>query len=149
MDLLQYNGYEGTAELDMSRMVCRGKLLYIDDLVTYEASSPDALKQEFEAAVTDYLETCAQLGKAPQRPFKGLFNVRVPPALHKAAAMRATCDGVALNDVVVQALTAFLSVRAEVDHRVTVTFEGSPTAVRTFAGSTSGAEIKWMPAHVH
>jgi len=114
MDLLQYNGYEGTAELDMARRVCRGRLLFIDDLVTYEAATPDLLQKEFEAAVDDYLQTCAQVGKDPQRPFKGLFNVRVPPILHRAAAIRATCDGVALNEVVVQALTAYLNIRPEV-----------------------------------
>jgi predicted HicB family RNase H-like nuclease len=51
MDLLQYNGYEGTAELDMARRVCRGRVLFIDDLITYEANTPDLLQQEFEAAV--------------------------------------------------------------------------------------------------
>ena len=109
MDLLHYNGYEGTAELDMARRMCRGRVLFIDDLVTYETKTPERLQHEFEAAVDDYLETCRKLGKEPQRPFKGLFNVRVPPALHRAAAVRATLDGVALNEVVVQALTAYLS----------------------------------------
>ena len=34
MDILKYKDYEGTAELDMSRGVCRGKILFINDLVT-------------------------------------------------------------------------------------------------------------------
>ena len=121
MDLLQYNGYEGTAELEMARQVCRGHVLLIDDVVTYEANTPSLLQKEFEAAVDDYLETCARVGKQPQRPFKGLFNVRVAPTLHRAAAVRATSDGVALNEVVVQALTAYLHIRPEVDHLVKVT----------------------------
>jgi len=100
----------------MIRRVCQGHVLFIDDLVTYEANVPDLLQQEFEAAVDDYLETCAQLGKEPQRPFKGLFNVRVPPALHRAAAVRATCDAVALNEVVVRALSAYLNIRSEASH---------------------------------
>ncbi|MCO5119186.1 MAG: type II toxin-antitoxin system HicB family antitoxin [Burkholderiaceae bacterium] len=90
------------------KRTCRGRILFIDDLVTYEANTPDLLQKEFEAAVDDYVETCAQVGKAPQRPFKGLFNVRVPPALHRAAALRAARDGVALNEVVVKALTMYL-----------------------------------------
>ncbi len=116
MNLLQYKNYEGSAELDMIRRVCQGRVLFIDDLVTYEANVPDLLQQEFEAAVDDYLETCAQRGKKPQRPFKGLFNVRVPPALHRAAAVRATCDAVALNEVVVRALSAYLNIRSEASH---------------------------------
>lgn len=148
MDLLQHNGYEGTAELDMARLVCRGRVLFIDDVVTYEADTPDLLQQEFEAAVADYLETCAQLGKEPQRPFKGLFNVRVPPALHRAAAVRATSDGVALNEVVVQALTAYLHIRPEVNHLVKVTFEGTPSAIKTFRAVTSN-NLQWVQSHVH
>lgn len=148
MDLLQYNGYEGTAELDMTRRVCRGHVLFIDDVVTYEANTPDLLQKEFEAAVDDYLETCTQVGKLPQRPFKGLFNVRVPPTLHRAAAVRATADGVALNEVVVQALTAYLHIRPEVNHLVTVTFEGAPSAVKTFRAVTSN-NLQWVQSHVH
>jgi predicted HicB family RNase H-like nuclease len=108
MDILKYKDYEGSAELDMSRGVCRGKILLIDDLVTYEASTPTELQMEFEAAVDDYLETCTMLGKAPSRPFRGMFNVRVAPALHRAASLRAAAEQVSLNDVVVRALSEFV-----------------------------------------
>ena len=93
MDILKYRDYEGTAELDMARGVCRGKILFIDDLVTYEAVAPAMLQQEFEAAVDDYLETCAAVGKEPLAPFRGLFKVRVAPVLHRAATLRAVSDG--------------------------------------------------------
>ena len=109
MDLMHYKGYEGTAEVDLARRVCRGRILFIDDLVTYESRTPDRLQREFEAAVDDYIETCVEVGKEPQRPFKGLFNVRVPPALHRAAVLRATREGVALNEVVVKALSEYLA----------------------------------------
>ena len=118
MNILKYKDFEGTAEVDVGRGVCRGKLLFIDDLVTYEADSPKRLQAEFEAAVDDYLQTCEQVGKDPQRPFRGLFNVRVPPALHRAATLRAVSDNVALNDVVVRALDAFLNSRSEGNHHV-------------------------------
>lgn len=112
MDILKYKDYEGTAELDMSRRVCRGKILFIDDLVTYEAASPAELQTEFEAAVDDYIDTCATLGREPQKPLRGQFNVRVPPALHKAAALRALAENVSLNDVAVRALDAFVNIRS-------------------------------------
>ena len=109
MDILKYKDYEGTAELDMARGVCRGKLLFIDDLVTYQAATPSALQAEFEAAVEDYLQTCTAVGKAPQRPFRGMFNVRVPVSLHRAAALRASSEALSLNDVVVRALDRYLN----------------------------------------
>lgn len=121
MDLLNYKGYEGTAELDMERCVCRGKILFISDLVTYEAASPADLKAEFESAVNDYLETCAELGREPKRPLKGQFNVRISPAMHKQATLRALSDSMSLNEVVVHALGAYLNA-SNVNHHETKNF---------------------------
>lgn len=149
MDLLTYNGYEGTAEVDIARNVCRGRILCISDLVTYEADTPKELQAEFEAAVDDYLQTCAELGKEPQKPFKGLFNVRVSPHLHKAAALRAVCDQVSLNEVVVQALTAYLTMRTEVNHNVNVTFKGEFSSVQTVPASVSQTQTQWVTSNVH
>lgn len=118
MDILKYKDYEGTAELDMARCVCRGKILFINDLVTYEAKTPLALQKEFEAAVDDYMETCLTLGREPQKPLKGLFNVRVSPTLHKAATLRAVTENISLNDVVVRALDAFVNVRVDINQHV-------------------------------
>lgn len=109
MDILKFKGYEGTAELDMERGLCCGRLLLIDDLVTYEASSPADLQREFEAAVDDYIQTCRELGRQPQVPLKGVFNVRVPPVLHKALVLRAAEERVSLNEVVTRACDAFVS----------------------------------------
>ena len=114
MDILKYKEYEGTAELDMDRFVCRGKILFINDLVIYEANTPAELQHAFEAAVDDYLETCAELEREPQKPLKGVFNVRISPELHKKCTLRAKIDGVYLNDVVARALTAYVSTHSEV-----------------------------------
>ena len=147
MDILKYKDYEGTTELDMTRNICRGKVLFIDDLVTYESAFPAELQKEFEAAVEDYLQTCAAVGKEPQRPFRGLFNVRVTPTLHRAATLRAVVDGVSLNDVVVRALDAFLTVKADVNHNIRVIFETPDGSVKTFPSFTSGTP-QWIE-HVH
>lgn len=148
MDILKYKDYEGTAELDMSRGVCRGKVLFIDDLVTYEAAHPGELQREFEAAVDDYEVTCREVGKLPQRPFRGQFNVRVPAPLHRAAALRAVVEGVSLNDVVVRALDCFLNVRADVNHNIKVTVEAGEGAVKTIRSVASG-KAQWGTTHVH
>jgi len=148
MDTLKYKDYEGTAEIDMTRRVCHGRILFIDDLVTYQASDPNSLQAEFEAAVDDYISTCAEVGKEPQRPCRGLFNVRVPPVLHRAAVMRAVKDEVALNDVMVRALDAFLNIRTEVNHTVTVTFEAPPRMIKTVQAVASD-NVQWGTSNVH
>ena len=137
MDILKYKDFEGTAELDMTRGVCRGKILFISDLETYEAATPLELQKEFEAAVDDYLATCKALKREPQRPMKGQFNVRVPPALHKAAVLRAATEGISLNEVVVRSLDAFLNATADVNHHVRVTVVADDAA-RRLMSSTQG-----------
>jgi predicted HicB family RNase H-like nuclease len=62
--------------------------------------------------VDDYLDTCRAVGKEPQRPFRGAFNVRVPQPLHRSAAVRAVADQTSLNEVVVRALEAYLADRS-------------------------------------
>lgn len=100
----------------MTRGVCRGKILFINDLVTYETSQPSELQKEFEAAVDDYLETCAELRREPQKSLKGQFNVRIPQELHRAAALRALTDSASLNDVVVCALDAYINAHVDINH---------------------------------
>lgn len=148
MDILKYRDYEGTAELDMTRQVCRGKILFIDDLVTYEASSPAELQREFEAAVDDYIDTCLSLNREPQKALKGQFNVRIPPALHKAASLRAIADNVALNDVVVRALDAFVNVHVDINHNVQITVDIPEQARETFVSSASLTTPQWRVVNV-
>jgi len=104
MDTLKYKNYEGTAECDMARGVLRGKILFINDVVTYESEDVQGLKREFQAAVDDYLETCKQLGRVPQRPCSGSFNVRIGEDLHRWAYELATVSGTSLNDWVTNAI---------------------------------------------
>lgn len=140
MDILRYREYEGTAELDMDQKVCRGKILFIDDLVTYVADTPVQLQKEFELAVDDYLATCAELGRDPQKPLKGQFNVRVPAELHRAAVLRGVKDAVSLNEVVVRALDAYLNMQVSVNHIVNVRIE--PSTLQTIEATTA-PEPKW------
>ncbi len=134
MDLLKYQDYEGTAEIDTERRVCRGKILFIDDLVTYEAKNPADLQSEFEAAVRDYIETCNSIGKEPQKPLKGQFNVRIPANLHKEAVRRAHIENTTLNDVVVKALDAYV--------------HSNKDAKNTFIISIKQDNLKTIPASV-
>lgn len=143
MEILKYKDYEGTAEIDVTRLVCRGKILFIDDLVTYEAISPADLQKEFQAAVDDYIETCALLSREPKKPLRGQFNVRIPPVLHKEAVLRAVTDGVSLNDVVVRSLDAFLHVKADVNHNVRVTVEMPEDSIMTRTATSSVIPRSW------
>ena len=136
MDILKYNGYQGTAELDMARGICRGKILFITDVVTYEALSPANLQNEFAAAVEDYLKTCKALGREPQHPACGTFNVRISPELHRAAQLRAVADNTSLNEIVARSIDCYVNQRREVLEKHFVVLQESDH--RTFSVPLSG-----------
>ena len=89
---MKYKGFIGTVEVSEADDCLYGKLAHIIDLVTYEADTPRQLTQAFHAAVDDYLETCAELEKEPDQPFKGVFNVRTKPDLHRRLRMSFSTD---------------------------------------------------------
>lgn len=106
---LSYKGYQGSCEADLDEGFLYGKILFINDLVTYEAKDVPQLKAEFEAAVEDYLLTCEELGKEPNKAFTGSFNVRIPPEDHKKLTLIAMdrFNG-KLNQVICAAVSQFI-----------------------------------------
>ena len=104
MKHLNYKGYTGTIEPDFENNILFGKLAFIRDLVTYEANTLAELEKEFKTSVDLYLQACKEDGKKPDIPFKGVFNVRVNPDLHRKAAERASEEDITLNAFVSKAL---------------------------------------------
>ncbi len=86
---IEYKGYRGVIDYSDQDSVLYGKIIGIDDLVTFEGSSVEEIKSAFFDAVDNYLETCKELGKNPEKEFKGVFNVRVSEKVHKLAAIKA------------------------------------------------------------
>ena len=103
-DILQHNGYYAEIHFSAEDEVFYGKLIGINDLILFEADSVKELKDAFIEAVEDYIETCAELNKPPQKPYKGSFNIRISPDLHRQAATFAAIKKVTLNDFVKQAI---------------------------------------------
>ena len=102
---LSHRDYHGSVEYSAEDGVLFGRLLGIRALVSYEAEDVKQLRQAFEAAVDDYLAFCTETGKTPEKPFKGSFNVRPGPDLHREAALLAMRRGTNLNAIVTEALT--------------------------------------------
>jgi predicted HicB family RNase H-like nuclease len=132
MELLSHKGYNGSIETSLSDDVLHGKILFINDLVTFEAESVAQLKAEFVAAVDDYLETCDAIGKKPEKALSGQFNVRILPEQHKALTVKALQQEKSLNAVMADAVDAYLAKDSAVQnhhhthaHEVTVKLENA------------------------
>jgi len=94
---IEYNGYIGSIEYSPDDKCFFGKLEMIDDLVTFEANSADELETNFHNVVDEYILTCKELNREPQKIFKGVFNVRIDHVLHKQIYKEALKAGISLN----------------------------------------------------
>lgn len=150
MPAFEYKGYLGSAEINLTDDILHGKLMFIKDIITYAAHSPQALKTAFEEAVDDYLQTCAELSDEPNVPFKGTFNVRVGPERHRRAALVAANLQVSLNDVVVRALDAWLNGLNESGKQPQpVHINIHLPESRTLVSSASPGQPSWETTRVH
>ena len=103
-DKLTYKGFIGSVHFQAEDEVFFGRIEGISDLITFEGESVASLKSAFEEAVEDYISLCDSIQKDPMKSFKGSFNVRMDPTLHRQAFEKATLEGITLNQLVQQAL---------------------------------------------
>ena len=103
-NLITYKDYRGSIEYSAEDEVFYGKVIGINDLVSFEGTNVQDLKKSFKESIDDYLHACIQLAKEPEKEYKGQFNVRIPANLHKMAASIAALKNVSLNKFVENAL---------------------------------------------
>lgn len=97
---MEYKGYVGSVEFSEEDALFYGKVLGIRALISYEGTNAAELVADFHGAVDDYLELCAQSGTEPEKAYKGSFNVRISPELHKQAVIAAISHNMSLNSFV-------------------------------------------------
>ena len=74
-----------------------GRIAGIRDGVGFHAETVDGLREAFHEAVEDYIETCAKVGKEPEKAFSGQVMFRISPEVHRKAALAAELSGKSLN----------------------------------------------------
>lgn len=114
--ILEYKGFQGSVDFSIESNVLFGKILHIEDLVTFEGDDVKGLHEAFIESVDDYLKTCKDLGTLPNRPFSGTFNVRIGPALHRDLVKQATREDKSINDFVKEAIDCHLNGRHQEVH---------------------------------
>lgn len=109
MNTLTYKDYIGSVSFAAEDEIFYGKIEHINDLITFESDNAHGLKKAFEEAVDDYVAFCEAKGLTPNKPFKGSFNVRVNPSLHKLAYQKAMEKGITLNKFIESTLEKVLT----------------------------------------
>lgn len=111
---MEYKGYVGSVEFSEEDSLFFGKVLGIRALVSYEGENAHDLVEDFHVAVDDYLSHCEAEGTEPEKAYKGSFNVRISPELHKAAVIASMRDHTSLNNFVENAIANTVS---EIDNK--------------------------------
>jgi predicted HicB family RNase H-like nuclease len=104
MNTMIHKGYAAHIEFSDEDECFVGHIAGIQDVVGFHGESVSTLRAAFCEAVDDYVATCIKLGREPQKPYSGRFNLRVRPELHARLAMQAEAEGKSLNQWVAEAL---------------------------------------------
>ena len=107
-DILRYKGYYTKVRFSSEDNVLYGKIEGISSLVMFEAENASDVERAFHEAVDDYLVFCEDNGIEPEKEYRGQFNVRVSPELHKQASDEAAAEDITLNKLVENALKMYL-----------------------------------------
>lgn len=103
-NLLSYKNYNGTVEYSKEDRCLFGKVIGIRSLLSYEGNSVNELEHDFQNVIDEYLSDCKERNVKPEQPYKGSFNVRISPELHRRIALYAIEHEKSLNAAVEEAI---------------------------------------------
>lgn len=101
---MRHKGYTAKVVYDDATGTLHGNVIDLKDEISFAAASVAQLRREFHAAVDGYLLDCATRGVEPAKPFSGKVLLRLPPELHRSAAITAAALDVSLNDFLVASI---------------------------------------------
>ena len=96
-NILRYKGYTATIEFDERDDIFVGKVLGLDESITFHGETVKELKADFQAAVDHYISDCAATGRTPLKTASGKMMLRISPETHARALITAKASGKSLN----------------------------------------------------
>jgi len=94
---MSYKGYIASMVFDAEDKIIVGRVLDIDDIVSFHGESVAEFESNFHAVIEDYLSASKELGSAPEKPASGKLMLRIAPEVHAAALKAAARSGISLN----------------------------------------------------
>ncbi len=108
-DVLNYRGFIGSVHFSADDLLFYGKVEGITDLITFEGETVKELTEAFHYMVDEHIKDCENENIAPEKSYKGSFNVRLTPELHRRIAVSAKMRGISINKYISEALRENLS----------------------------------------
>ena len=103
-NMLSYKGYHASIEYDAEDGILVGTVFGVRDTLAFHGSSIAEITETFHDCIDTYLQVCAEPGISPDKQYRGSFNVRIPPELHRKAAFAAEQKGISLNQLIQEAI---------------------------------------------
>jgi predicted HicB family RNase H-like nuclease len=94
---MTYKGYTASMVFDAEDKIIVGRVVEIDDIISFHGVSIDEFEANFHAAIEGYIAACSQLGSTPEKPASGKVMLRIAPEVHDAALRAAAGNGTSLN----------------------------------------------------
>lgn len=94
---MSYKGYTASMVFDAEDRIIVGRVLDIDDIVSFHGESVSEFEAKFHAAVEGYLAASRDIGSPPEKPASGKVMLRIAPEVHAAALKAAARSGTSLN----------------------------------------------------
>ena len=110
-DVLNYKGFIGSVHFSADDAIFYGKIEGITDLVTFEGETVKELTEAFYFVVDEHIKDCESEEIAAEKSYKGSFNVRITPELHRQIAISARMRGISINKFVYEVLNESLTER--------------------------------------
>lgn len=102
--MLEYKCYHADIKFDADDEIFIGEVFGIADSLNFHGQSVSEIKEMFHQSIDNYLQLCKEIGKEPEKEFKGTFNVRISSENHKRAALAARKKNITLNQFVSNAI---------------------------------------------
>ncbi len=96
-DTMTYRGYRASLSFDADDRILVGRVLDIDDIISFHGESVSAFECAFHDAIDSYLDACEKIDQEPNKPASGKLMLRIPPDVHGAALAAAKRSGQSLN----------------------------------------------------
>ena len=103
-DILTYKGFIGSLHFSTQDDIFFGKVEGINDLITFEGESVKELKNAFRYVVDEHIKDCEKENIPVEKSYRGSFNLRLTPDLHRRTALAAKGYGISLNAFVRKAI---------------------------------------------
>jgi len=97
MNIMTCKGYKARVEFDPRDNIFVGRVLGIEDSISFHGATVAELKEHFAAAINHYLADCKASGRKPEKSASGKLMLRIPPEIHAKALIMSKASGKSLN----------------------------------------------------